>query len=166
MVIREMEEIYRKYSPELYRYLLSQTHSTADAEDLLSETFLRALARLSTFRGDSSIRTWLYAIARNVWIESLRKSRDTLSLEDMLEIYIDDNIPSSVSTKIMIQRIKTHLSGMDERVRDIILLRSEGYSYAEIAGKLQISDSSARVIEHRARKKLRDLLVKEGLIDE
>lgn len=166
MVSREMEEIYRKYSPELYRYLLSQTRSPADAEDLLSETFLRALAKLSTFRGDSSIRTWLYAIARNVWIESLRKSRDTLNLDDMLEIYLEDNILASVSGRMMAQRIRAHLAGMDERARDVILLRSEGYSYAEIGARLQISDSSARVIEHRARKKLKALLIKEGLINE
>lgn len=165
MIIREMEEIYKKYSPELYRYLLSLTHSSADAEDLLSETFLRALAKLSTFRGDSSIRTWLYAIARNVWIESLRKSRDTLNLDDMLEIYIDDNILASVSTGIMAQRIKAYLTDMDERTRNVILMRSEGYSYAEIAAKLQISDNSARVIEHRTRKRLKDLLIKEGFID-
>lgn len=169
MIIREMEEIYRKYSPELYRYLLSMTHSASDAEDLLSETFLRALAKLSTFRGDSSIRTWLYSIARNVWIESLRKSRNirnTLSLDDLLEIYIDDNILSNISTGLMAQRIKTCLCDMDERSRQVILLRSEGYSYAEISERLQITASSARVLEHRTRKRLRELLIKEGFIDE
>lgn len=166
MLIREMEEIYQKYSPELYRYLLSLTHSPPDAEDLLSETFLRALAKLSTFRGDSSVRTWLYSIARNVWIESLRKTRNTVNLDDMLELYIEDNILTDVSGGLLAQQVKIHLSRMDERAQNIVLMRSEGYSYAEIAERLQITPSSARVLEHRTRKKLRDLLIKEGFIDE
>lgn len=107
MIIREIGEIYKKYSPELYRYLLSLTHRSADAEDLLSETFLRALAKLSTFRGDSSIRTWLYAIARNVWIESLRKSRDTLNLDEDFDPSILQKVPTRFVTQAWWPEIPT-----------------------------------------------------------
>lgn len=166
MIIQKIEKVYQEYSTELYRYLLSLTHSPTDAEDLLSETFIRALKNLASFRGDSSLRTWLYSIARNVWLEHVRKLRDTVSIDDMLGDYIDDNILDTVSTKMMVEFVRKQLAAMDERTRTIVFLRSEGYSYEEIAAKLRITANSARVIEHRTKKKLKKLLLKEGFMDE
>ena len=115
MIIREIEKIYVEYSTELYRYLFSLTHSSADAEDPLSETFIRALKKLPSFKEDSSVRTWLYSIARNVWREFIRRSRDTLNIDDMLEIYIDDNVLADVSTRIIMECVKRYLANMDDR---------------------------------------------------
>ena len=53
----ELEELYRLYREDLYRYLCHLTHDPAEAEDLLSETFLRALKRLHTYRGDCAVKT-------------------------------------------------------------------------------------------------------------
>lgn len=165
-MFRELEKIYTKYSVELYRYLFSLTHSAADAEDLLSETFLRALRKLPSFREDCSVRTWLYAIARNVWLEFVRKSHSGKYLEDLLEVYLDDNNFDYAAGQILTECIRQKLQQMDARPRNVILLRSEGYSYEEIAEKLQITANSARVIEHRARRKLKEMLLKEGILDE
>ena len=82
MKLPELETLYTLYRADLYRYLCHLTHDAAEAEDLLSETFLRALRRLPTFRGDCAVKTWLFGIARNIWLESLRKRRDTVSLDD------------------------------------------------------------------------------------
>ena len=54
----ELEELYRLYRADLYRYLCHLTHDSAEAEDLLSETFLRALKRLHTYHGDCAVKTW------------------------------------------------------------------------------------------------------------
>lgn len=70
----ELEELYNTYRTDLYRYLCHLTHDPAEAEDLLSETFLRALRRLHTYRGDCAVKTWLFGIAHNVWLESLRQA--------------------------------------------------------------------------------------------
>ena len=161
-----MEEIYRRYSGELFGHLISLTRSRADAEDLLSETFVRALKGLSSFRGESSIRTWLYAIARNVWLEHVRRSRSAASIDDLLGIYVEDSVADDALARIAVGRIRECLAAMDERTRNIVVMRSEGYSYDEIAARQQMTASSARVIEHRARKKLKELLAKEGLTDE
>ncbi len=165
-MFHELEQIYVKYSAELYRYLFSLTHNAADAEDLLSETFLRALRKLPSFRGDSSIRTWIYAIARNVWLEFVRKSHQGKNVNDMLEVYLDDNNFEHVAGQILTEYIREQMLQMNERTRNVILLRSEGYSYEEIAEKLQITANSARVIEYRVRRKLRETLLKEGMVDE
>lgn len=86
----ELEELYNTYRTDLYRYLCHLTHDPAEAEDLLSETFLRALRRLHTYRGDCAVKTWLFGIAHNVWLESLRKRRPTVSADDLLETYLTD----------------------------------------------------------------------------
>lgn len=160
------EEIYNRYSGELYGYLFSLTHSRTDAEDLLSEVFVRVLTGLKSFRGESSVRTWLYAIARNVWLEQLRKTRRAVNIDDLLSVYVEDTVQGDVLVRIAADRVMEHLNNMDARMRSVVLMRSEGYSYDEIAARHGIASSSARVIEHRARKKLKELLEKEGLIDE
>ena len=67
---------------DLYRYLCFLTHDPVQAEDLLSETFVRVIKRLPTFRGECEVKTWLFGIARNIWLESLRKRRPTVSADD------------------------------------------------------------------------------------
>ena len=61
MKLPELETLYTLYRADLYRYLCHLTRDTAEAEDLLSETFLRALRRLPTFRGDCAVKTWLFS---------------------------------------------------------------------------------------------------------
>lgn len=161
-----MEEIYEKYSGELYGYLLSLTHSRSDAEDLLSEVFVRVLTGISSYRGESSLRTWLFAIARNVWLEQLRKKRQAMSLEERLIVYAQDSASGEAMANIAAGHILECVNRLDESARSVVILRSEGYRYEEIAERIGVKASSARVIEHRAKKKLRELLEKEGLIGE
>lgn len=163
MPIPELEELYNAYRTDLYRYLCHLTHDPAEAEDLLSETFLRALRRLHTYRGDCAVKTWLFGIARNVWLESLRKRRPTVSADDLLETYLtDDTLPEATDTRLQWQRVRALLQQKDDRARRVVQLRAEGYSYAEIAARLGITESSARVIEHRTRTWLKQQLAKEG----
>lgn len=163
MPIPELEELYNAYRTDLYRYLCHLTHDPAEAEDLLSETFLRALRRLHTYRGDCAVKTWLFGIARNVWLESLRKRRPTVSADDLLETYLtDDTLSDHTDTRLQWQRVQALLQQKDDRARRVVQLRAQGYSYAEIAARLGISESSARVIEHRTRTWLKQQLAKEG----
>lgn len=69
MPLPELEELYTLYRTDLYRYLCHLTHDPTEAEDILSETFLRAMRRLPTYRGDCAVKTWLFGIARNIWLE-------------------------------------------------------------------------------------------------
>ena len=159
----ELEELYNTYRTDLYRYLCHLNHDPAEAEDLLSETFLRALRRLHTYRGDCVVKTWLFGIAHNVWLESLRKRRPTVSADDLLETYLtDDTLPDHTDTRLQWQRVQALLQQKDDRARRVVHLRAQGYSYAEIAARLGISESSARVIEHRTRTWLKQQLAKEG----
>ena len=73
--MQSAEELYRIYSADLYRYLLFLTHSADHAEDLMMETFLRAITGANRFRGESSVKTWLFGIARNLWLQELRRQK-------------------------------------------------------------------------------------------
>ena len=99
----------------------------------------------------------------NVWLESLRKRRPTVSADDLLETYLtDDTLPDHTDTRLQWQRVQALLQQKDDRARRVVQLRAQGYSYAEIAARLGISESSARVIEHRTRTWLKQQLAKEG----
>ena len=161
-----LEQLYLAYRQDVYRYLCSLTRNASDAEDLLSETFLRALKRLPFFRGDCSAKTWLFGIARNVWLESLRRRRPQLDLDDLIDWYLEDRLSADSDARAALCRVRELLAQKDERSSRIIFLRAEGYTYAEISTQLGISENSARVIEHRTRTWLKATLQKEGYWDE
>ena len=156
MKLPELEELYRRYRMDLYRYLCFLTHDPVQAEDLLSETFVRVIKRLPTFRGECEVKTWLFGIARNIWLESLRRRHQSVSLDDLMERYITDD------ARQKLRRVQALLRQKDERTRSVVYLRAQGYSYQEIAQKLQITEASARVVEHRTRAWLKATLQKEG----
>ena len=163
MKLPELEELYRRYRMDLYRYLCFLTHDPVQAEDLLSETFVRVIKRLPTFRGECEVKTWLFGIARNIWLESLRRRHQSVSLDDLMERYItDDALTETTAARQKLRRVQALLRQKDERTRSVVYLRAQGYSYQEIAQKLQITEASARVVEHRTRTWLKATLQKEG----
>ncbi len=159
--MKQIEKLYELYKQDLYFYLLSLTHNPTLSEDLLSETFIQAITSISSFKGQSSIKTWLFSIARNMWLRHLRKEKPTVEYNDLLEIYVSDSLEKSVITKETAHRISTLLSEKDERTQKIVGLRIEGYSYSDIANETGISEGSARVIDFRTKKWIRAILEKE-----
>lgn len=160
--MKALEELYKKYRLDIYRYLFGLTHNADVAEDLLSECFLAAVKGLPFFRGESTVKTWLFAIARNCWLKQLKRQRKEVALSDMVEIYIADDVSGQIINKQLCQRVLALLKHHDERSQNVVMMRVEGYSYRDISKALSISEGSARVIDHRAKKRLRELLKKEG----
>ncbi|MDF2673378.1 MAG: polymerase subunit sigma-24 [Clostridiales bacterium] len=161
--MKQIENLYILYKNDVYKYLVSLTHNPILSEDLLSETFIHAISAIGNFRGHSTVKTWLFAIARNVWLQKLRKEKPTVEYNDLLELYISDSISEVLITKEIATRIRKLLSEKDEPIRKIVNMRVEGYSFAEIALEIKISESSARVIDFRTKKWIKAILEKEGL---
>ena len=134
------------------------------AEDLTSETFLAAIGSISRFKGQSTIKTWLFGIARNKWYEHLKKKKKDITEEYLLEIYTASEIDTEekACTKECVKRIYEILEDFKPKQKNIFLLRVKGYSYGEIAEKEKISESSARVMDFRVKNKIREILEKEG----
>ena len=159
-----LKKIYEEYKQDVFKYLVSLTHDTSLSEDLVSETFLGALKSLHKFKGESSIKTWLFSIARNKWYEYLRKEKVNISIDDLAYNYIlsESDLDDVLIKRELYNKIINLLKSEPPRTEDIILMRIKGYSYFEIGKKHNISESSARVIDHRTKKKIKNILAKEA----
>ena len=162
--MRAVEELYATYRDDLFRHLCSLTHDPAQAEDLLSETFLQALQSAGSFRGQSSEKTWLFGIARNLWPRALRRRRPTVPLEDLAGLAAGEEPADAAAARMLRDRIRTLLAQKDERTRAIVMQRMQGVPFETIARALGISAGSARVMDYRTRQWLKETLRKEGLL--
>ena len=155
-----IKAVYEEYNRDVFGYLYSLTHNSDLSEDLTSETFLSALKGLPEFRGDAQIKTWLFSIARHKWYEHIRRDKKEVTPEQLAGLYITGfgDIESYAESTELYNTLLTTLRAYGEREKDVVLMRTQGYSYNEIASKLGISESSARVIEFRTRKRLLDEL--------
>lgn len=163
-----LEELFRRFYQDIYRYFYRMSGDASLSEDLAAEVFLEAVKSIATFRGESDVRTWLYAIARHRWLGYLRKKKQTLTAELLTEMHPDGKpLPEQqYEDKLILQRICEILQEEPVRSQKIMRMRAEGYSFREIGCRLNISENSARVIEFRTRKKIQEILRREDLVDE
>lgn len=151
-----LEDVYRQYRPPLLRYLGRLCGSPEAAEDLLQETFVRVCASVLSFRGECSVATWLFRIARNVYLNGQRRpAHARIPTEELLAIPDHDGAGDPVryvTAREAQDLIALALAGLPEKQRSILLLRDgEDLAYAEIAEVLEISLSAVKVNLFRAR---------------
>ena len=141
----------------MYRYLLRLSGSRAAAEDITSETFLRAMQALPRFRGDCDVRVWLCRIARNTYF-STRRDPDNQPMEEPGEERAG-SAPSPEEETLRREegrRLRQLLHGLEEPYREVFLWRHYGdLSFREIGQLFGKSENWACVTYHRARGKLR-----------
>ena len=158
-----IERFYRQYRDDLYRYLVGLARDPLLAEDLLSETFLEALRALPAFRGDSTAKTWLFGIGRNVWLRQLQKGRAHLPFDERLGLYLADGL-DDLCRRQTLARIRQLLDARGDPAATVVRMRADGWPYAAIAARLGITESSARVLDFRTKRWLRATLEKEGAL--
>lgn len=150
------DQIYQTYFDPVYRYALSLSRDRDLAEEITQETFFKAMRSLDSFRGESSIKSWLCSIARNLLIDHQRK-RKTQPIEDA------QNLPDTAmgpeesivrqDERIHIHRLLHHL---DEPYREVFTLRTLGQlSFRDIGELFGKSENWACVVYHRARAKIK-----------
>ncbi|GIV62540.1 MAG: DNA-directed RNA polymerase sigma-70 factor [Rhodothermaceae bacterium] len=170
---RAFERLVRQETPRLYRVILRIVQDEDEAESILQETFLQTYQRLHTFRGESKLTTWIYAIGINLSRAYLRKSRryDTFSEADLEQLqprfvhgrYADDyatwnpqRLAEAAEHKHLVHEA---IRKLPPTYREVVTLRDiEELSTAETAEVLGISEGAVRVRLHRARQALRSLL--------
>ena len=150
----------------LYSYALVLTRNHADAEDLVQETYVRAMPAMKKLRVDSNIKSWLFTILRNVWLNQLRKLRNgpqMLEIEDGVTNGILEPTKDSHDlyvSKVETEQVRAAIRELPVQFREIILLREyEELSYQEIASILECPVGTVMSRLGRARAKLRTLLV-------
>ena len=157
-----------EYLDGLYGYALVLTRNHAEAEDLVQETYLRALAALERLRAGSNMKGWLFTILRNIWLNQLRKQRNSpqvieLEVEGGVAVSILESSKNShdhyVSQKET-EQVRAAIQKLPKDSREIILLREyEDLSYQEIARVLECPVGTVMSRLARARAKLRTLLL-------
>ena len=164
----EAKELFERYYQDVYRYLYSLCRDASLSEDLASETFLEVVRSIGSFRGASDVKTWLFSIARHRWFRYLRRQKREPLTEILTEFLENPGKPTEqvILDRAMAQRIWEILDGEPERTRRIVSLRLEGMSFYEIGQAVGISENSARVIDFRAKARIRTKLQKEGFLDD
>lgn len=163
-----LKELFEAYYSSVYSYLYSLSRDPALSEDLASEVLVEAVKSIGKFHGDSDIKTWLFSIARHRWFAHLRKQKawpQTESIDDLV-ITAPGTPETLYMNKELSQRIQALLDEEPERTRAIVRMRLDGYSFHEIGAAFGISENSARVIDYRAKTKIRKKLEQEGFGNE
>jgi RNA polymerase sigma-70 factor (ECF subfamily) len=154
------ELLYDEYHQPIQRYLYRLCGSADQAEELAQETFLKAYTGLLTFRGTCSVATWLYRIARNSYLNSLRKPvASKIDADALLAIPDTTGFGDPVRQYAAGEQrnlIEMALAGLPEQQRSILLLRdAEELAYVEIADVLGLSVPAVRMKLFRARNAFR-----------
>jgi RNA polymerase sigma-70 factor (ECF subfamily) len=146
--------LYRRHTPSLYPFVLRVLGGAEeDAEDVIQDTWVRAVRGLATFRWESSFRTWLLGIGLNRAREILRKrKRHDLSAElpDM------GANPPSLADRMDLERA---IACLPDGYRTVLVLHDvEGFTHPEISERLDIAVGTSRSQLHHARRTLRTML--------
>src|SRR5436190_8029450 len=166
------ERLVAEHSPDVYALLFRLTSDSEEARDLTQETFLRAFQSINRFRGDASLKTWIYRIAinqaRNRWRWWRRRKRDvTVSLDatdEQNERPLAATLPNENSLNPEQEtlaheregQLRDALLGLKRAFREAVVLRDvEGFTYEEIAAMLQISIGTVKSRIARGRLELR-----------
>ena len=162
-----LKELFANHYQDVYTYLYGLSRDVSLSEDLASETFLAAVKSIGGFRGESDVKTWLFAIARHKWFAHLRRKKRRAEAEALLEFYDrpGPGTDEAYEDRALAEKIYALLEEEPERTRGVVLMRLEGYSFYEIGAAYGVSESSARVIDFRAKAKIRSILKKEWFDD-
>jgi RNA polymerase sigma-70 factor (ECF subfamily) len=159
------EEIYLRYFRKVYLICLKMTSNSADAEDLAQEVFIHVQRTLKSYRGDSSLSSWLHRVTVNHVLMRFRKkstkSETTTSDGELPEIFhAEGNAATPIIDRIALTNAIGNLAC---GYRQVFLMHDLlGYGHEEIAGRLGISIGTSKSQLHKARMKLRAMLLQSA----
>lgn len=165
------DEIYDQYHQDLYQFIFYMVKDKQVTEDLVQEVYLKVLKSSERFRGDSSIKTWLFSIARHVSLDHFRRKKRT---RDRIADYFDwgekshilkDERPLPEEMAIKSEEIKnlyTYLDFCTVDQKSVLILRYiQSFSIQETATILNFTISKVKTTQHRGLKLLKKLIIEE-----
>ena len=173
--IAAFESLMTAYENRIYSLALRSTGSEQDAADITQEVFLRAWKNLDSFRGDSSLSTWLYRVTPNLCVDFARKK----AAEGMPTSIDDEESPAAdladasrmaqpeaaAENSELREELQFALAQLSEEHRRVVLLRDvAGMTYTDIARTLGLEEGTVKSRLARARASLRKILLERGNI--
>lgn len=165
------EELFQQYYRPVVAFFMRRGFSIEESRDLAQETFLRVYKHMESFRGESSVETWLFQIAGNLYKNTLR-SRQALK-RDAQEVSLDESVGGdvldweprdggqldSLLTEERSRLLRTALQDLPPQMRQAVLLRVDrDLKYREIADVMHVSIETVKAHLYQARQQLRDRL--------
>lgn len=152
----ELRALVEEHGPAIYRYALSIVRNPATAEDIAQEVLTKAWLALPSFRGESSLRSWLLRITHNAAMSMLRVRRaEVIDPADIEVVSPPDHVEDAVTDRLTIDEFKRALDELDELSRQIVVLREiEDLSYDAIAALLRVPLPTVKTRLLRARRQL------------
>lgn len=149
------ERIYIEFKDKVARYVRGKIVNEHDAEDVVSDVFVKVFNGLSDFdENKASLSTWIYTITRNAVIDHFRASKRLCELPE--ELYSEDDTEQNIINTEMLERLADALERLNERERNIIVLHYYGgRTLKDIAEAMGISYSYTKLLHGGALKALR-----------
>lgn len=157
-----LQQLYKAYQKELYLYLRSLCDDPDLVDDLLQETFLKAM--LSLPDKNTNVRAWLYLVARNLYFNYYKKEKSKRLIDELDEsIASDEDILATIikdeEKKLLYQALKA-LSPVKREILELQYFG--GFSQKEIAAMLHLSLENVRVLGFRGKKEIKAYLEVKG----
>lgn len=150
-----IELLYRLYAKDLYNFILSICKDKNLSDDILQTTFVEAIKSIEGFKGQSSVKTWLFSIAKHQCYKHLKKKKIYVNIDEYNPIS-EENVIDTTITNMRSQDIMKHINDLDEPNRSIVILRIVGeYSFLEIGKLIGKSENYCRVTFYRLKNKIR-----------
>ena len=154
----DIEKLYNEYFKTVYKYLICLTHNKEIAEDLSQETFCKAIDKIDTFKGKCKISVWLCEIAKNLWLNELKKNK-RIVLKEKQEELVD--IKYNIEDRFLLEQDKIDLHkkiyNLDSQVKEIFYLKLfANLTFKEIGEIMGKSEVWARVNFYRGKEKIKE----------
>ena len=159
-----MDAIYKKYCKCVYNFLYKLTNDIELSEELTQETFYKAVKNIHTFKDDCKISVWLCKIAKNTWLDSIKKNKNIKDMADN-ELFERESLETTDETVISNQgklELYKKIQKLDEKTRDVIYLRITGdLNFKEIGDIFNKTENWARITFYRGKQKLKEVKLHE-----
>lgn len=160
------ETLYRQHATRLYNLASRMIGANGEADDLLQDIFLLAYRKIGSFRGESSLGTWLYRLAMNHCLDVLRNRQTRMGQQtDSLDEPDATPVTSPVPVLSAVSRIDLEraIAALPPACRAAFLLHDvEGFGHQEVGAMLGVSEGTSKSQVHKARLRIRGYLA-DGL---
>ena len=148
-------ELYLRFRQRVFSYCLRMLGSTAEAEDMYQEVFIRVYQRASQFAEDKSLAGWIFTIAHNLCLNRIRDRKTFDNIDDLNYLAAPQTEPGEDWQA----RIQAALNEVPAENREpFLLFEYQGLSYAEIAEVMKLTVPAVKSRIYRSREQLRELL--------
>lgn len=150
-------ELYETYVDQIYKFIYLKTYQEELAQDLTSETFLKAFDKIHTFKNDeeSHFKAWIYRIAYNLVIDNYKKQKEKVDIDEIIETGYSQDFGKDIDNKETLKEVFAYFDTLNQKHKDILIMRLwDDLSYKEISALSWESVDNCKKIVSRTLKKV------------